>query len=105
MKSLFPEAKAARPAILEAMKTGGSAHVEVGGETRLLMHSPALDQALTKLPWPLSLLQPHQVTFATYQGETCITEKKFQRGEINAAIDQFLSGVPPTDNVLVTIEN
>ena len=87
------------------MKLGGSARVEIGGETRLLMHDPSLDQAPAKLPWPLSAFQPHQVTYAIYHGGTCVTQERFERGGIETAIDKFLSGIPADENVLVMIEN
>ncbi len=43
------------------------------------MHDPALDQASAKLPWPLSGLQPHQVTYAVYRGNTCLARRDRER--------------------------
>ncbi len=70
------------------------------GEDRLLV-TGVLDRPLTRLPWPLNLLQPLTIRLVIKKGEKTIAEKHFGRWEVYGAIDAFLDGVSPWERVLI----
>jgi hypothetical protein len=79
---------------------GGSASVRVGKTTRMLSHDSVIDRPLRKLPWPLSLLQPHTIRYKVYEEDKMVEEKAFKKRHINHAIRLFLDGLNPEEEVL-----
>jgi hypothetical protein len=97
----FIEARRARgPMKKRLMRAeGGSCYLKVGNVTRLLSHNPTLDAPLTRLPWPLSKMQPHEIRNEEMIGETRTAEQRFQGSQVDVAIEHFLRGVDPSEEV------
>jgi hypothetical protein len=49
-------------------EAGGSCVLRVGDVTRILAHYPGLHAPLTRLPWPLSRMQPHELSYTERAG-------------------------------------
>jgi hypothetical protein len=92
----------AYPAIKQLMLNGGSASTIVDGNFRIIYHSRVLRRPVGKLPWPLSKLQPHAISFIVYEGNPCdaspfgmnphpriLSRVVFQKREIDTAIKAF----------------
>jgi hypothetical protein len=79
----------------------GVAHLTVGGERRMLKHEPMMHEPVEKLPWPLSMTQPHDVELVVYnlEGEELKPNKRFSREQIDAAIREFLAGSKAGDDI------
>ena len=83
---------------------GGSAQVRIADRrTRMLSHS-AMDRPLRKLPWPLSVVQPHGIRYTVYEGDQKVEEKAFKKRQIDYAIRLLLDGLNPDENVLLLPE-
>ena len=72
--------EARRPISKMLLGDGGSAQVEVDGKSRMLMHSAILDRPPRKLPWPLSRIQAHDVSYTILAND----EIEFERKEQNS---------------------
>lgn len=70
---------------------GGSAQVRVGKTTRMLSHDSVIDRPLRKLPWPLSVVQPHTIRYTVYEGEKMVEEKRSKKGRSITPFDYFLT--------------
>jgi hypothetical protein len=74
-------------------------------ESRMIHHCPAMHAPATKLPWPLSKLQMHDVQLYFYgpklQGDQIRPSRRFKKEAIDIAIAEFLSGAAPSDEVLI----
>lgn len=97
----FCKAKDSNTLIKSALKSraGASVHISVGDITRCLSHHPLRDAPFTRLPWPLSSLQPHNVQYTATKGDETIEKKTFPWGEVDKAIDFFLNGVDGNESV------
>ena len=99
------EASRARGSIKKMLLgDGGSAQVRVGKTTRMLSHDSVIDRPLRKLPWPLSVVQPHTIRYTVYDGGKMVEEKAFKKRQINHAIRLFLAGLNPEEEVLLLPE-
>ena len=83
---------------------GGSAQVRVGNLTQMLDHSPVLDRPAVKLPWPLSVLQEHNVRVAIIRDDEILMKKTVAKKHIDQAISIFLEGLDPSEMVLLLPE-
>jgi hypothetical protein len=79
---------------------------------RIISYSPAQHAPSTKLPWPLSKLAMHDVGIVYYAAKGEFTKangeingKRFTKDQIDTAIEEFLSGVPVTERVTISVEN
>ena len=93
-------AKARGPLKKMLLGGGGSAQVHVGDTTRMLYHS-FLHQPMQKLPWPLSLIHPHNLGYVRRQSEKTVEMRTFTKWQINEAIDLLLEGLDPSQLVLI----
>ncbi len=72
---------------------------------RMISHHPARHASATKLPWPLSKLEMHDVAIDHYKANgDMIESKRFTKDNIDVAIEEFLSGVPPNEEVSINVE-
>jgi hypothetical protein len=98
------EAARAKRSIKEMLLgEGGSAQVRIAKTTRMLSHS-AMDRPLRKLPWPLSVVQPHGIRYTVYEGDEKVEEKAFNKRQIDYAIRLLLDGLNPDEKVLLLPE-
>ena len=99
----FIEARGARgPMKKRLMRAeGGSCYLKVGNVTRLLSHNPVLDAPLSRLPWPSSKMQPHEIRYVEMTGETRTAEQRFSGSQVDSAIQHFLRGVDPSEELLL----
>lgn len=105
-------------------RAGGQCHLKCGAVTRILLHDPLVDVAFTRLPWPLSYFQAHNVTyrelvakekpppvsvpqphdtfdeFVARVNRRTLEEIVFRRSEVDAAIERFLRDADPAADVL-----
>jgi len=95
------EAAKARPLIKKTLKKGGFCIVTLGDQKRHITHNPMMDRPLTRLPWPLSLFQPHTITYSVLENDEEVYTKKYSRSEIGSAIEEFLEGVDASQNVII----
>jgi len=97
------EARRARTAMKKHLTRaeGGACCINVENVARLLSHNPALDAPLTRLPWPLSKIQAHNVRYTEMIGQTRTAELRFNGSQVDAAIEHFLRGVGPSEEVLL----
>lgn len=86
--------------------------VKTNDGQRIISHSPAQHAPSTRLPWPLSKLAMHDVEIVYYDAKGEFTKangeincKRFTKDKIDAAIEEFLSGVPATEEVTISVEN
>lgn len=119
-QSFIPVYKA-RGAIRRVIAKGGSASVKVGNEFRCLQHFPSADRPVRRLPWPLSKLQPFRfhttkqtfppgevvagVQFASKGPGGPETRTEYSHAQIDEAIDTFLDGCKPDDEVAILIDS
>ena len=69
----------------------------------MLIHSAA-DRALTSMPWPLSLVQPHNVSYSKTNADGQFLEgDEYERSRIDDAIRRFLSEIGRDDNVSIAV--
>jgi hypothetical protein len=110
----------ARTAIRKVIAKGGSATVKVGDEFRCLQHFPSFDRPTRRLPWPFSKLQPFrfEITRQTFPlGEVIAgvqfpskgpggpkTRTEYNHKQIDEAIEVFLDGCKPDDDVGILID-
>jgi hypothetical protein len=78
---------------------GGSCFLKFGDRSRLLIHDPGLDSPEMRLPWPLNLLQPHELQYSEYLGEDMVEMRRFHRSQSRAAVAYFLRDVDPEEEV------
>src|SRR5580658_27443 len=119
-QSYIPASKA-HTAIRKVIANGGSATLKVGDEFRCLQHFPSFDRPVRRLPWPFSKLQPFRfnITKQTFPpGEVVAgvqfpskgpggpkTETEFNETQIDEAIETFLDGCKPDDDVAILIDS
>src|SRR3954451_7209741 len=77
---------------------GGTCVLTVGEVTRVLSHDPILDGPVRRLPWPFSLVQPHEFQYGE-RPEVDPEDRRFSRTEVGAAIMHFVRDAPPTSEV------
>lgn len=89
-----------------------SATVKTNDGQRIISHHPAQHAPSTRLPWPLSKLAMHDVGIVYYdangdfnKANGDINGKRFTKDEIDMAIEEFLSGVPATERVIISVDN
>ncbi len=120
LQSFIPVSEA-RDAIRKVIAKGGSATVKVGHETRCLQHFPSFDRPLRHLPWPFSKLQPFRfhITIQTFPlGEVVAgvqfpptgphgpeTRTEYNQTQIEEAIETFLDGCKPENDVAILIDS
>ncbi len=99
------KAAMARSAIRRALLKGGTAHVTVGNEKRMIFHEPMMHAPMKKRAWPFSLTQMHDVelTVSDLQGVKLRPNKRFSRRQIDLAVLEFLSDSDPAAEVLVQL--
>ena len=76
-----------------------------GKHTKGVYHLRSLHRPANILPWPLSLVQPHQVELRIYEGNFVfnaepIYQQLYKKAEIPKVIEEFLRGSIP--NTLVS---
>jgi len=120
-QSYIPASKA-RAALRKVIAKGGSAGVKVGDEFRCLQHFPSCDRPVRRLPWPLFKLQPFwfDITRNTGPAMTIVdgvpkfpsigpgnskTQVKYNHKQIEEALDSFLDGCKPGDDVSIMIDS
>ena len=75
--------------------------VTLGDQKRHITHDPMLDRPLTRLPWPLSLFQPHNIRYSVLENDEVVYTKTYSRSEMGSAIEEFLEGVDASQNVII----
>ncbi len=80
------------------------ARLEIDGTERMLRHHPAQHAPATRLPWPLNLLQMHDVGIVHFKGDDMSNEKRFDKAHLDEAIEEFLLGSKPSDQILIKAE-
>ena len=97
----FIEARRARGAMKKRLMRadGGCCYIKIGNVVRLLSHNAVLDAPPTRFPWPLSKMQPHEIGYVEMTGETRTAEHRFSGSQVDAAIEHFLRGVGPFQEV------
>lgn len=79
--------------------------VKINDLERMISHHPARHASATKLPWPLSKLEMHDVAIDHFKANgDMIESKRFTKEKIDVAIEEFLSGVPPNEEVSINVE-
>lgn len=103
------------PMLWTMLERGGGAVFTIGNEYRLLMHNPMTDQPVSRLPWPLNLIQPYRCTLQVTQlsrdphtgvpkSGRLIRERNYiKRSQRSTAIRALLAGAKPDDFVSITI--
>lgn len=70
---------------------------------RMLSHG-AEGRALTQLPWPLSLVQPHNVSYSiTAADGRNLPGEEFEKSRIDEAIRRFLSEIGSDAEVSIAV--
>jgi hypothetical protein len=95
------------PLIKATLTQGGSCQITVGGQTRLLRHSPMVYGPPRKLLWPLSRRRPSIVHLRVNHGDRLVYEQRSygpKQRDIQVAILRFLEGAEPQDAVLILPE-
>ena len=113
----FHSISEARPLIKDILEHGGSAIIWVCNEYRMLMHTTTLHGPVTRLPWPLSRLQPHAYSLRVYQlvyktgsiripaaGQLIRERHYMSRSQREEAIGDFLEGATAEDSVSIIAE-
>lgn len=100
----FVEAKNSRPLIKAALKNpnGGGAMILAGDRTRTLDHAPLRDAPMTRLPWPLSIFQPHNVQYRVFKGNETFVRKRFKWSQVDNAVNEFLEGIDEDEMVNIS---
>lgn len=114
-------ASQARAAIRKVIAKGGSASLKVGNEFQCLQYFPSFDRPVRRLPWPFSTLQPFRfdITRQTFPpGEVVAgvqfpskgpggpkTKTEYNQTQIDEAIEAFLDGCKPDDDVGILIDS
>ena len=115
-------ASQARAAIRKIITKGGSAGLKVGDEFRCLQHFPSCDRPVRRLPWPFSKLQPFRFDITKDTGPTITivdgipkfpsigagnskSRVEYNQTQIEEAIDAFLDGCKPDDDVSILIDS
>jgi hypothetical protein len=83
-------------------RSGGSVMATFKNKTRILSHDPMRHAPINRLPWPLSLIQPHKVGFMVMQDSEILEKKVFMWGDIDLAINQLLEGISEDEYILVS---
>lgn len=99
--------RSARTAIIDALLGfSASADLTVGDEKRVLFHAPSQHAPARRLPWPISLLQMHDVQLVvSANGGRIRRDKKFKRSQISEAVDEFLAGASADAQVRLSKES
>src|SRR5882724_12790374 len=90
-------------------------------QVRCLQHFPSFDRPVRRLPWPLSKFQPFRfdITRQTFAPGKVVagvqfpsrdpggpkTTTEYIQTQIEEAIDTFLDGCTPDDDVSITIDS
>ena len=71
----------------------------------MLFHEPMIHASSTRLPWPLSMMQRHDIgmVFSDWTNKRNIRDHVFSKQEIERAIDEFLAGSNPDDDVVMEV--
>lgn len=88
------------------------ATVAADGGKRMIAHRPASHASATKFPWPLSKLAMHDVEINYLDAKDHIIDgpdgkmksKRYPKERIDEAIEEFLSGVSPNEEVQVNVK-
>ena len=70
----------------------------------MISHHPMMHAPAKKLPWPFSKFAMHDVEITHFKADGSQEMKRFPKEKIDVAIEEFLSGVPPNQNVQVNVE-
>ena len=94
-------ARSCRSLVRKVLMRGGAAHLTVRGGERTLFHKPMIHAPMVKLPWPFCIGEMHDVELwiADATGKKLRPNKRFSRDGISQAIDSFLEGCSPDDEV------
>lgn len=91
------------------LQNGGMANWFDGKNTRVLCHIPAIHRPIQRLPWPLSVFQPHLLEFRVYEGDGWtkagaqpIQQALFKKPEMEHAIELFLQGAEENAAIIIT---
>jgi hypothetical protein len=111
----------ARAAIRKVIVKGGSATLKIGDEFRCLQHFPSFDRPVRRLPWPFSKLQSFRfdITKQTFPPGKIVagvqfpsndsggpqTRIEYNQTQIDEAIEAFLDGCKPDDDVGILIDS
>lgn len=114
-------ASEAHTAIRKVIAKGGSASLKVGDEFRCLQHFPSFDRPARRLLWPFSKLQPLRfhitrqkfapgpvvsgVQFPSRDTGGPEARTEYSQTQIDEAIDTFLAGSKPDDEVAILIDS
>lgn len=90
--------------IRAALDRGGRCTVEVGGRTRVLVHDPRVDRAGPRWPWPLRLLQRHEVRYVVLDDAKRVSSHIYSRRRMDEAIRYFLRDVGPGQPVAIATD-
>ncbi len=105
-------ASSCRPRIKAVLEHGGSAMRFDGTCTRMLFHHPVLHRPIKKLPWPLSMLQPHVCEYRVCSGNftdagwsfstaAVFHHVQFRKGEADRFISSFLEGADENEAIFI----
>jgi len=99
-------ATACRSLVRKVLMKGGAAHLTVKGEDRTLFHKPIIHAPLVKFPWPFCMDQMHDVELwiTGSTGRKLRPNTRFSRDGLREAIDSFLEGSSPDDEVRVEFD-
>lgn len=120
-KQSFMPASKARAAIRKVIAKGGSASLQVDNEFRCLQHFPSFDRPVRRFPWPFSKLQPFRfaimrqtftpgevvagIQFPSKGPSGPQTRTEYNQHQIDEAIEAFLNGCKPDDDVNILIDS
>lgn len=97
---IIEASKARKPIKKMLLGGGGSAQVHHGDTSRMLSHT-FLDGPVQRLPWPLNLLQPHNVRYLVMKRNDIVYEQKFKKRQIDEAINMLLEGLEDNVDILI----
>ena len=80
-----------RPRLARMLENGGTASWFDGKYTMVLCHNRAAHRPMQKLPWPLSLTQPHLMEFSIYEGNLQEAQVGPGQSDFEAIADTFNS--------------
>ena len=118
MAKVFVQVSGSQRLIKKVISQGGSAMVKVGREFRCLQHLPEFDRPARRLPWPFCKLQPFRFSIireivspgkivggiefpSKERGDT--TETEYNQTQVEQAIEIFLKGCRPDDEVSISV--
>ena len=91
-----------RHVLLKAHKS--FAKFNINGMERMIRHSPNSHSPAKPLPWPFSKFQMHDVEICHFKPDNTIQRKRFTKEQIDIAIEEFLDGAQPGEEIHISSE-